>query len=172
MRPDTVLVLEAPANVQATFVRGTAARLAAAALIFAVLLAGLACLLPVDLVVGWMRQWPLAVVLPAASLSAAWAARWWAETERRRPLLVLALHVMMQAFVLAPLAVVLFDWLGVWVLLAVGVMLTGVLAAIPRVARFHLPRQQDAAALALSAAAADPVWYVWKLVRSVATSRD
>jgi hypothetical protein len=167
-----VLVVDAPPEVRAAFARRTAVRLACAAAAFGVPLAALLWLLPVEAVLVWMRGEPLAVVLAAASLGAARAARWWAETDRRRPLLALNLHALVQAVVLAPLLAVALDWFGAWTALPAALALAAVLAAAPRVARFHLPEQPAAAALALSAAAADPVWYVCGLVRSAATSRD
>jgi hypothetical protein len=172
MRRETVLAAEADPGARAAFVRGALGRLARAGLAFAVLLGVLLCVLPVAVVNAWMRQAPLAVALAAASLGAAWAARWWAETERGRPLFVLGLHAAIQSVVLAPLACVAFAWFGAWILLPIALMLTSVLAATPRVMRFHLLTQTAQAALALSAAAADPVWCVCGLVRCALTARD
>jgi hypothetical protein len=168
----TVLVIDAEPEVRVAFVRQTAARLACAGAAFAVLLGVLLWLLPAGTASAWMRREPLAVVLAAASLAAAWAARWWAETERGRPLLVLILHAAFQAVVLAPLLAVAIDWVGAWAMLPAVLMLAAMLAATARVMRFHLPAQTAAAALALSAAAADPVWFTCGLVRCVVMSRD
>lgn len=172
MRSETVLVVDAPPAVRAAFVRQTATRLACAAVAFAVSLSLLLILLPSGVVVGWMRAAPLAVVLPAVSLTAAWAARWWAETERGRPLAVLGLHAVLQAVVLAPLLVVALDCFGAWMALPIGLALASMLLAVGRVMRFSLPQQTAAAALALSAAGADPVWYVGRLAWCVASCRD
>src|SRR5262245_32660070 len=102
VRVETVLVVDGTPDVRVTFIRQTAARLASAGAVFAVLLGVQLWLLPVDAVSAWMRQAPLAVVLAAASLGAARLARWWAETEREGQHVALALHSAFQAVVLAP----------------------------------------------------------------------
>src|SRR5262245_46523109 len=92
MRPEIVLAADADHPARAAFVRGALARLTCAGAAFALLFCILLWALPAAVVSAWMRQAPLAVMLVAASLGAAWAARWWAETERGCPLVVLGLH--------------------------------------------------------------------------------
>jgi FtsH-binding integral membrane protein len=168
----SVLARDAEPAIRAAFLRRTLGQLAGAAGGFVGTAAVVALLLPSDAVRASLRDTPLAVVLVVASLGAAWLARYLADVDAPRPVVALGLHAAFQGIVLAPLAAVALDWLGAWAALPAGVVLLSVLAATRRVTRFHLTSQPTAAALAISASPADPVWFVCRTVRCAVYCRD
>src|SRR5207302_1796571 len=110
-------------TIRAAFLRRAFGQLACAAGVFVVTATVVALVLPSDAVRGWMRDTPLAVVLAVTSLGATWLARYWADVDAPHPLVALGLHAAFQGIVLAPLAPLVVDCLGVWVTLPVVVAL-------------------------------------------------
>ena len=152
------------------FWRGTLTQLGCAAGAFTVTAAVVTFLLPADFG-DWMRDTPLAVALAVASLAAAWLARWWADVDAPAPTVALLLHAVVQGAVLAPLGWAALAWLEGWAAGPAVVGLAAVVLAAMRVRRTHEIRPA-AAALALSAAPAEPVWYAGGLLRSAVSGRD
>jgi hypothetical protein len=167
-----ITAAESPPAERAAFLRRAATRLAGAAAAFLAVEGVALFALRAEDARAWMADSPLALLLLAASPVAAWLARGWAETERAHPLAALALHAVAQALLLAPLLSAAVGWLGAWTLLGVPIAAAAVAADVARASRYFRADQADSAALALSAAVANPLWCTARLARALVSSRD